>query len=121
VPRRKEGKLMSERIEALCEAATPGPWNSYVGWCSVESTSDVGGYIFFDEQSREDDRAFIAHARQLLPLMLDVVKASRAEYDEQLAECDRKDCEWLPNRLWGKSFTALDNYCAEHLPERSEG
>jgi len=114
---------MIERIEALCEAATPGPWESQPSG-DLPDHKDIwseSGHFVAGGNIDETDAAFIAHARQLLPLMLEVVKASRAEYDEQLAECDRKDCEWLSNRLWGKSFTALDNYCAEHLPEGSEG
>ena len=94
---------MIDRISALIEKATPGPW-----------TVDKHGEIYhgineeplFD--GTEDDIAFIAHARQLLPLMLEEITARRESmgYSPSTVGVNRTYYAQL----------GLDAYCAEHLP-----
>lgn len=110
---------MIERIEALIEAATPGPWFAYNSmvvpnaayhdphpeWSAVADT-----YVPANAQRERDDRRnalFIAHSRQLLPLMLEVVKASDHFCRDLKASLD-------PTEV---ALNNLEFYCAEHLPE----
>jgi hypothetical protein len=74
---------MIERIEALIEKAT---------------YDEIGETIF------------ASHARQLLPLMLEVVKAA----DELRCNCF---AESPLLQFVDGTIEALDAYCAEHLPE----
>lgn len=83
---------MLERIEALIEKATPGPWENnaasgmhehyQIAWVGARSID--GSTSFPSTRSGENaDAAFIAHARQLLPLMLRVCQATK-----QIVEAD---------------------------------
>lgn len=62
---------MLDRIEELIAEATPGPWYSDYGKIGVGE--DVIG-----EMDYKTDGAFVAHARQLLPLMLSEMREWRA-------------------------------------------
>ena len=107
---------MIDRITELIEKATPGPWgrdgedSANFGVRGAPPDGNILAIVQQDGRGgRWDDAAFIAQARQLLPLMLGVVDAadSLVVYPEgafgfeELAEAQ----------------AALDAYCAEHLPE----
>jgi hypothetical protein len=68
------------QIRARAEAATPGPW-----------FSDIGNFMVWDETSEDseavakeigdDDCVFIAHSREDVPFVLDLVDSLTAERD----------------------------------------
>ena len=107
---------MIERIEALIEKATPGPWECFfncviggpgTGWGikseRIETLAD-----FVDDDSAEADADLAAHARQLLPLMAAELEAWRKAFGG-------------PEDRYGfvrETGLALDAYCAEYLPEK---
>ena len=110
---------MIERIEALIEKATPGPWardgedSANFGVRGAPPDGNILAVVQQDGRGgRWDDALFIAQARQLLPLMLEVVKAGEAfrRGTEDLTRSGRLN----PLRF---SLEKLDAYCAEHLPE----
>lgn len=83
---------MIDRIEELIKRATTGPWDVYdqaadEGWdyeqCCISSRGDTTADWIAQDIYRNDDAAFIAHMRQLAPLMLEVVKAADAEHPAQ--------------------------------------
>jgi hypothetical protein len=102
---------MIERIEALCEAATPGIW--------LERN--------FYPDFTAPDAQFIAHARQLLPLMLEVVEAQDAylrAHNLALRNSDEPGVWVNATEATGeleRRRQSLEAYCAEHLPEGSKG
>ncbi len=73
-------------IKARVEAATPGPWSSYVGEISAGvsdpfrwlSSYDPGSEGYDRRKQRERDGAFIAHAREDIPALLAENAALRA-------------------------------------------
>ena len=90
-----------EELQALCEAAKPGPW-------SIISTSVCRIYgpdaverrqVFTPSLARvdhPDDAAFIAAARQAVPSLLARVVATEKKLAAVEAECDR--IERMPSR-----------------------
>ena len=99
--------MTAERIaelEALCNAATPGPWiwESSRGdrvrlWTKpsgdfvVEIGRKPGGWTYFD--MTEDDAGFIAHARTALPELLAQVRRLRAMIKPREWDSDGF-CQW---------------------------
>jgi hypothetical protein len=85
---------MIDRIEALIEKATPGPW-------STQQASD-----------------FIGHVEPLLPLMLEALKIAD---DLAVAHIGGDVAEFIPlSDDLMVSLEKLEDYCAEHLPEKEE-
>lgn len=111
---------MIERISALIEKATPGPWLSrkqeWESWCVRAD----GEYQDLANEVDESDAAFIAHARQLLPLLLEVVKAASDYFALDQADLAReRDASWVKAAEefpLPQSLKALDAYCSEQLP-----
>lgn len=75
-----------DEIEARCEAATPGPWRN----------RDLLGVLGRPEDGVQicggctnDNRDFIAHARQDIPALIAAVR----ERDARIAELE-KDLDW---------------------------
>jgi hypothetical protein len=81
-----------EAIRRRCEAATAGPWESF-----VEGRDHLGGNDFIrtgglDDQSPDiellgastADQDFIAHARQDIPRMLDEIERLKKKVNEAL-------------------------------------
>ena len=77
---------MLEEIERRCEAATPGPWTSY-----VEGRDHTSGDSFI-MTSADDinlsgatiaDQDFIANARQDLPALIHEIRSLRRELAER--------------------------------------
>ena len=81
-----------EAIRRRCEAATAGPWESF-----VEGRDHLGGNDFIrtgglDDQSPDiellgastADQDFIAHARQDIPSMLDEIECLKKKVNEAL-------------------------------------
>jgi hypothetical protein len=81
-----------EAIRRRCEAATAGPWESF-----VEGREHLGGNDFIrtgglDDQSPDiellrastADQDFIAHARQDIPRMLDEIERLKKKVNEAL-------------------------------------
>jgi hypothetical protein len=75
-----------EEIRLRCEAATPGPWTSYIegrdhssgsNFIMTGSGRDRGNDIELTG-STDADQDFIAHARQDIPILLAEVKRLRA-------------------------------------------
>jgi len=126
---------MIERIEALVEEVTPGEWEigeAHEGGRAVWSQGEAGRFHVVsahDDYRGEYDAAFIAHARQLLPLMLEIVRFA-PEIAEEL------DAHGLSKHMKGagedecavgyllmnlrRDYASLDAYCADHLPEKEE-
>lgn len=70
-------------IKVRCEAATPGPWvygcrDIYVNRPYAIRTSD----LIAADIAREEDRAFIAHAREDIPWLLADLERVTRERDE---------------------------------------
>lgn len=66
-------------MRALCDAATPGPWRSRdFGVHAVRANMVVAGRGYCDDgvYCHENDARFIAAARTLMPLLLDVAKVA---------------------------------------------
>ncbi|MGP1393961.1 MAG: hypothetical protein ACTS3R_00430 [Inquilinaceae bacterium] len=84
-----QNELSDEKLKAIrdrCEAATAGPWKSYIEGRDHESGSS------FIMTSAEDielsgatdaDQDFIAHARQDVPQLVDEVKRLRQRLKER--------------------------------------
>jgi hypothetical protein len=100
------------RVEKLIAEATPGPWE--VKESVYRYGEDFHPYVAgvkspdyciatLDDGS-DEDAAFIAHMRQLAPLMLEVVKDANAYLNEYGSSVD------LDN-----SLEALDAYITENL------
>ena len=131
---------MIKRIEALIAAATPGPWSTNITsqWKLVtgrEEERETGNIrpilLEIGGQGIDADLTLSAHARQLLPLMLNVVKQAEIlrevagwmfihpdiapklhfseRYEEIVSTLDSYD----------RTYHDLDAYCADHLPEAS--
>ena len=74
-------------IRQRCEAATPGPWTSYVEGRDHDSGSDfimVGsentrGTDIYLAGTTTADQDFVAHARQDVPRLLDEIERLRAQ------------------------------------------
>jgi len=107
---------MIERIEALIAAATPGPWRTArmlpLAVVSEPTDSIVATIAEWSSEVETADAAFVAHARQLLPLMLEVVKAS----DELRCNCFAASPLL---QFVDKTIEDLYAYCAE-LPEEEK-
>ena len=108
---------MISRIKALIEAATPGPWRTSPmfpsGVISEPTDSVVATIEEWSDEIDAADAAFIAHARQLLPLMADVVRiAELVAWEDEPIDSNHV--------LLSEYLGALDAYCAEHLPEKEE-
>lgn len=75
-------------IRARCEAATPGPWDAHanIGYCGIMADGDKRPLLRADTCTFADG-AFIAHAREDVPALLDEVARLRAkarELDDRL-------------------------------------
>jgi hypothetical protein len=79
-------KAYLEEVRKRCEAATPGPWVSF-----VEGRDHTSGDSFIRRGTKEGwqedlyltggtvaDQDFIAHARQDIPLLLDEIRLLRS-------------------------------------------
>lgn len=64
-----------EEIKALCEAATPGPWD-YDGRFTVSVPGEWAGVSQSCFRIAKNDAAFIVEARALLPGLLAVANAA---------------------------------------------
>ena len=82
---------MLDEIERRCDAATPGPWKSF-----IEGRDDMSGDHFI-RTAGEDiylhgatlaDQDFIASARQDLPLLIQEIRASGVSKEARRAEFD---------------------------------
>lgn len=69
-------------IRERCEAATPGPFDTYVhgdnAGYTVAKFGDNGQDVFWTFVKREDAE-FVAHAREDVPALLDEIDRLRAE------------------------------------------
>lgn len=78
-----------EEIRALCEAATPGPWSHRTGALAHASRilDPNGGILLMTSHHgrMRDDAEFVAAARTLMPLLLEV--AAAAQTDFEMSEC----------------------------------
>ena len=73
------------RIERLCDAATPGPWTSFVEGRDHESGSSFSRTAVHDIEmsgASTADQDFIASARQDVPRLLAEVRRLRALHRE---------------------------------------
>jgi len=70
-----------KRLRALCEAATPGPWDA-TSFPSRIVTQD--GTMIVDFIPMTDDAKFIAIARTALPKALDEIEQLQKERDEAI-------------------------------------
>jgi len=93
-----------DEIENLIAAATPGPWPKEYGNCDFPDNGlmacgpIITGYDEeADENQAQDDQDFICMARELMPKLLKVVKASqcrnsgndfKGNYIKYCRECD---------------------------------
>ena len=77
-----------DEIRARCEAATPGKWEAdYNTPFSTDVTGIMAdeGYViladggFDDEYPREEDAEFIAHAREDIPYLIELLAEQDAE------------------------------------------
>jgi hypothetical protein len=119
---------MIERIEALCEAATPGPWNAHdtftddawFAWVTDEAHHQIvtcEGCLPWEGEKA--NAAFIAHARQLLPLMLAEIEAHRALCATRHRSGSSIDAVFEAEIEADDKAQDLEAYCAEHLPEKA--
>jgi trans-aconitate methyltransferase len=65
----------------------------------------------------DSDDAALEHARQLLPLMLEVAKAGDRAYDKSTREENGYLVSKREMRILMQALDELESYCAEHLPE----
>ncbi len=68
------------RIERRCDAATPGPWVSYVEGREEMSGSSfimTGGEDFYVAGCKMEDQDFVASARQDIPRLVAEVRRLR--------------------------------------------
>jgi len=92
-----------DEIEKLIEAASPAPWPAEFGRCDFPDVGSMacGPIITADEDAEEKqaqaDQDFICMARELMPKLLKVVKASqcrnsgndfKGNYIKYCRECD---------------------------------
>lgn len=74
-------------IRLRCEAATPGPWTSYVEGRDHDSGSDFimtdGDDIELAGGATAADQDFIAHARQDIPRLLDEIERLQTKLQEK--------------------------------------
>ncbi len=88
---------LAERLRALCDGATPGPWNVDGPSMGFGAITDAHGALSFGlasgakeeaqpEDACETNAAFIAAARTAVPELLDALAAR----DQQIAELERK-------------------------------
>lgn len=90
-----------QRLRALCDAATPGPWrkcSASDGHCPcglIMSTSrdtivcGVADEVMGSEQPQEQrwvDQDFIAASRAAIPALLDALEAAERRYETERAE-----------------------------------
>ncbi len=101
-----------DRIRRLCEQATEGPWfedphkdGDVLGICDLGPIDVSTGA---ETTNPVADAAFIAHARQVVTLLLDVADAERDS-----------SAGWAGRLIAARE--ALDAYAAEHLPEVTDG
>lgn len=88
-----DAKNIVQEAEELCENATPGPWTfTHTGPDERPGTADVCDLVNDawvvtpnDLANYEDDGAFIARARTLVPDLVAEVKRLRAELETQVA------------------------------------
>ena len=66
--------------KALCDAATPGPWEDVAGMLRSPDASVV---LRFDGYESEEDAAFIAASRTLVPQLIAEVERLRVLNDRQ--------------------------------------
>jgi hypothetical protein len=111
------------RIEALANAATPGPWlwagthgdEWTIGQNSLTSPnaeSEVlygSGYDASRIEAKDEDERFIAHSRDLVPLLLNVARAAQPFAPKTMTI--KNDEAALAG-----AFAILDRYVNEHLP-----
>ncbi len=97
-----------ERIKALCEKATGGPWVVGIGGGRYGVMTDEKEADLICDYPRWMDADFIAHARQLIPLMLRVIES----HDHFLASGWEVGLDDV-NEAWRK----LESYCEQHLGE----
>ncbi len=82
------------RLQALADAATAGPWRSYRGAFMHHShimarDHDGGGWIdVSDDAIRDEDAAFIAASRDAIPTLIAEVKRLRAAQAGEIAGFD---------------------------------
>jgi len=78
-------------IEARCDAATPGPWKSYIEGRDHDSGSDfimtgegeTRGYDIEMTGATHADQDFIASARQDIPRLIAEIRRLRGERDDE--------------------------------------
>ena len=76
-----------QEIRSRCEAATPGPWRSYIEGRDHTSGSDFIMTSIVDDRGESieltgatiADHDFIAHARQDIPKLLEEIERLKAE------------------------------------------
>lgn len=108
-----ENKITHEWIEeqrALCEAATPGPWNAS-DYASVLAFTDAE----VCQRANDNDMAFMATARTALPAALDALEAAYSEIARLTAERDAavKDLQGMSDAAgtcFGCAYS-IDNHC----------
>lgn len=87
--------------QALCDVATPGPWECYLLREHTPIEEGTTPDVFVDPENpeqvcavtnyRDDDAAFIAAARMALPVLLAEVRRLRANEREAVA-LERQRC-----------------------------
>jgi hypothetical protein len=112
------------RISNLIEkAATPGPWKvEPEAWVTPETPRDAWDWEVVNEEANGPgrihvglrDAEFIAHSRQLLPLMYEVVRASARLIEALDFEMYRIEDARV---RYFDAANALADYAAQHLLE----
>lgn len=86
-------------IRARAEAATPGPWTTWVdGHNNHSGVCTDDGEVGISDDVEGADAEFIAHARTDVPALLDALEAAQSRIDKAKAAIDE---HWWPlsNRI----------------------
>jgi hypothetical protein len=112
-PTQDRAALVRE-AEALCSAATPGPWEWYPARTMQHLQSAVAGGLAISAPLGIADAAFIARARTLIPELLSLYRA---------AEADRVDAaRWRAVRSEAAKATPSNGYFELRIfHEQTEG
>ena len=79
----------TKAIRALCERATPGPWDVTQKGNTVKSMAIKG--VCSGMSAMRDDYQFIAQSREIVPALLDALEAAHTLIRQQTAEMQRRD------------------------------
>jgi hypothetical protein len=82
-------------LRALCEKATPGPWEYHKSESGDGVLCPRGGYVVeVGHGTTNNDAAFIAAARDALPALLDEVERLRERLDDIQQHAEESEGYW---------------------------